>query len=61
MEGNVASVRERPNRAKTPGGESHPTEAVWVKLDRAIESTLGAITMDSLVLAGREKVLNYRI
>jgi DNA-binding IscR family transcriptional regulator len=41
--------------------DSHPTEAVWALLDKTVFETLENVTLDSLVQAGRESVLNYQI
>jgi len=41
--------------------EEHPTEEVWVTLERAINQTLSAVSLESLVLAGKSQVPNYQI
>jgi len=41
--------------------DAHPTDAVWARLDAAVLQTLEAVTLESLVQAGRESILNYQI
>jgi Rrf2 family protein len=54
LEGDFApSVRTR--------REEHPTEEVWVTLEKAITGALDSITLESLVQAGRNQTLNYQI
>lgn len=49
---------------KKQGGEqadAHPTDAVWTMLDNTVLQALENVTLESLVQAGRESVLNYQI
>ena len=48
-------------RRKGDSTDSHPTDAVWVLLDKTVFQTLENVTLESLVQAGRESVLNYQI
>jgi Rrf2 family cysteine metabolism transcriptional repressor len=41
--------------------EVHPTDAVWSKLDKTVLQTLENVTLETLIQAGRESVLNYQI
>jgi len=49
------------SRRRGADSDSHPTDAVWTRLDAAVLQTLEAVTLESLVQAGRESVLNYQI
>ena len=48
-------------RRKGDPVDAHPTDAVWAKLDKTVLQTLENVTLDTLVQAGRESVLNYQI
>ena len=48
-------------RRKGDSADSHPTDGVWSMLDKTVLQTLENVTLESLVQAGRESVLNYQI
>ena len=48
-------------RRKGDSADSHPTDAVWAMLDKNVLQTLENVTLETLVQAGRESVLNYQI
>jgi Rrf2 family cysteine metabolism transcriptional repressor len=48
-------------RRKGDSTDSHPTDGVWILLDKTVLQTLENVTLESLVQAGRESVLNYQI
>jgi Rrf2 family cysteine metabolism transcriptional repressor len=48
-------------RRKGDSADSHPTDGVWILLDKTVLQTLENVTLESLVQAGRESVLNYQI
>ena len=48
-------------RRGADAADAHPTEAVWTLLDKTVLQTLENVTLESLVQAGRESVLNYQI
>ena len=48
-------------RRKGDSADAHPTDAIWSKLDKTVLQTLENVTLESLVQAGRESVLNYQI
>ena len=50
-----------PRRRGAESTDSHPTEAVWALLDKTVLQTLENVTLESLVQAGRESILNYQI
>jgi Rrf2 family cysteine metabolism transcriptional repressor len=61
LEGDFSPVsRTRRGRSSEPL-EAHPTEEVWVVLEKAITKALEDITLESLVQAGRSQVPNYQI
>ena len=61
LEGMIAPATGPRRRQGADAVDSHPTEAVWALLDRTVFETLENVTLDSLVQAGRESVLNYQI
>ena len=48
-------------RRKGEAADNHPTDAVWSMLDKTVLQALENVTLDTLVQAGRESVLNYQI
>ncbi len=48
-------------RRKGDPADAHPTDAVWAMLDKTVLQALENVTMETLVQAGRESVLNYQI
>ncbi len=61
LEGDFGPVA-RTRRGRPPeSSDEHPTEEVWVMLEKAITQTLESITMESLVQAGRSQIPNYQI
>jgi len=61
LEGTFAPATGSRSR-RTPGTpDSHPTEAVWDLLDKAVQETLEKVTLESLVQSGRDGLLNYQI
>jgi Rrf2 family cysteine metabolism transcriptional repressor len=61
LEGDFApALRTSRARGQAPA-EEHPTEEVWVTLEKAITQTLSAMTLESLVLAGKSQIPNYQI
>jgi Rrf2 family cysteine metabolism transcriptional repressor len=48
-------------RRKGDPPDSHPADAVWAMLDKTVVQALENVTLESLVQAGRESVLNYQI
>ena len=61
LEGTFAPAARTRGARGSDGNEEHPTEEVWVILERAIAKSLGAITLESLVQSGRSQILNYQI
>ena len=59
LEGKISSGAAR-RRAGEPA-DTHPTDAVWNKLDAAVLQTLESVTLEAIVQAGRESILNYQI
>jgi Rrf2 family cysteine metabolism transcriptional repressor len=41
--------------------DPHPTDSIWTMLDKTVLQALESVTLESLVQAGRESVLNYQI
>jgi Rrf2 family protein len=61
LEGDFSTaVRTRRGRGGD-GTEVHPTDEVWLTLDRAVVQALESITLESLVQSGRSQILNYQI
>ncbi len=61
LEGDVAPApRPRKGRGPEPA-DMHPTDTVWVLLERTIAETLDSVTLDGLVQAAGDRVLNYQI
>jgi Rrf2 family cysteine metabolism transcriptional repressor len=61
LEGDFAPAI-RTSRARGQAmAEEHPTEEVWVILEKAINQTLGAVTLESLVQSGKSQIPNYQI
>ncbi len=61
LEGDFAPAL-RTSRARGPAAaEEHPTEEVWVTLEKAITQTLNAMTLESLILSGKSQIPNYQI
>jgi Rrf2 family cysteine metabolism transcriptional repressor len=48
-------------RRRGDSADSHPADGVWSMLDKTVLQTLENVTLESLVQAGRESVLNYQI
>ncbi len=48
-------------RRRGDSADTHPADAVWAILDKTVLQTLENVTLESLVQAGRESVLNYQI
>jgi len=48
-------------RRRGDSADSHPTDGVWSMLDKTVLQALENVTLESLVQAGRESVLNYQI
>ena len=48
-------------RRTSDANDAHPTDAVWSMLDKTVLQALENVTLESLVQAGRESVLNYQI
>jgi len=48
-------------RGKGEAADNHPTDAVWNMLDKTVLQALENVTLETLVQAGRESVLNYQI
>ena len=61
LEGDFSPASRTRKTRGTDGNDEQPTEDVWVTLEKAINQTLGAITLESLVQAGRSQVPNYQI
>jgi len=60
LEGKIGPAAGSRRRGADPA-DTHPTDAVWARLDAAVLQTLEAVTLESLVQAGRESILNYQI
>jgi Rrf2 family transcriptional regulator, cysteine metabolism repressor len=61
LEGDFAPAL-RTNRARgQAAAEEHPTEEVWVTLEKAINKALEAVTLESLVQSGKSQIPNYQI
>ena len=61
LEGMIAPATGPRRRQGSESLDSHPTEAVWALLDKAVFETLENVTLESLVQAGRASVPNYQI
>jgi Rrf2 family protein len=61
LEGDFSPASRTRKVRGTDGNDEQPTEDVWVTLEKAINQTLGAITLESLVQSGRSQVPNYQI
>ncbi len=61
LEGEISPVTGARKRNPGEPGDSHPTEGVWSLLDKTVYETLENVTLESLVQAGRNSVLNYQI
>ena len=61
LEGMAAPATGPRRRHGADGVDSHPTDAVWALLDKAVFETLENVTLESLVQAGRASVPNYQI
>jgi Rrf2 family cysteine metabolism transcriptional repressor len=61
LEGIAAPATGPRRRQGADAVDSHPTEAVWALLDKAVFETLENVTLESLVQAGRASVPNYQI
>ena len=61
LEGKISPAAGSPRRRGGESGDSHPTDAVWTMLDRTVLQALENVTLETLVQAGRESILNYQI
>jgi Rrf2 family cysteine metabolism transcriptional repressor len=59
LEGDVAPATQ-PRKGST-SGEQHPTDEVWVLLEKTVARALEDVTLESLVLSGKSQTLNYQI
>ena len=60
LEGSTSPAAGVRRRTGEPADE-HPTDAVWVALDRTINEALSNVTLESVVRTARSSVLNYQI
>jgi Rrf2 family cysteine metabolism transcriptional repressor len=61
LEGEIAPAAGTRKADHDQPSAVHPTENVWALLDKTVYETLESVTLDSLVQAGRNEVLNYQI
>jgi Rrf2 family transcriptional regulator, cysteine metabolism repressor len=61
LEGDFSPASRTRRSRSVDGTDFQPTEEVWVTMEKAINQTLGAITLESLVQAGRSQILNDQI
>ncbi len=61
LEGKISPAAGAPRRRGGDAGDSHPTDAVWTMLDKTVGTALENVTLETLVQAGRESILNYQI
>ncbi len=57
LEGDVAPA----THPRKGSGEQHPTDEVWVLLEKTIARALEDVTLENLVLSGKNQTLNYQI
>jgi Rrf2 family transcriptional regulator, cysteine metabolism repressor len=61
LEGELTPATGTRKRSQGDSADSHPTEGIWQLLDKTVYDTLENVTLESLVQAGRNSVLNYQI
>jgi Rrf2 family cysteine metabolism transcriptional repressor len=61
LEGQIAPAAGHSRRRPGAPGVDHPTETVWLLLEKTVNDTMEKVTLDSLVQAGRSAALNYQI
>ena len=61
LDGDIAATQGRSHTNGGGAAPEHPTERVWRLLERTVNETLETVSLDSIVLSGRENVPNYEI
>jgi Rrf2 family protein len=61
LEGSTSPAAGVRRRTGSEPADEHPTDAVWVSLDRTINEALSNVTLEAVVRTARSSVLNYQI
>jgi Rrf2 family cysteine metabolism transcriptional repressor len=61
LEGEISPAAGTHKLKAGANGDPHPTESVWSLLDKTVHETLENVTLESLVQAGKNGILNYQI
>ena len=61
LEGDISASGSPRKQRGADDGFTHPTDAVWGTVEKAVNDALERITLDSLLRGAREGILNYQI
>ncbi len=61
LEGSVSTTSAIRRRGGAENVDEHPTDGVWVVLEKTINDALEGMTLDSVVRSSRASAINYQI